>query len=153
MLPIRDIPRSRLGRALDGIRTWTFRLPAQSLNQLRNPTPLTYELEHPSHWRIHDVFHVNLLKPFYWNGQPHPPSPFTYLAGQPYEYEVEAILDHRPRTVRVKHTDMPVVISPQLPNSIRRQLEFKVHWKWSSSLEDTWEPYSNLKHAPELLAA
>ena len=50
---------------------------------LRVASPVSYELALPRHWHIHDVFHVNLLKPYRCNGQQHPSSPFTYLAGQP----------------------------------------------------------------------
>ena len=66
---------------------------------LKQVNPVSYELALPRHWKIHDVFHVNLLKPYRDNGQGHPPSPFTDLAGQPYEYEVDHIVDHHPKTV------------------------------------------------------
>ena len=69
---------------------------------VRQITPVSYELELPRHWQIHDVFHVNLLKPYRDNGQGHPPSPFTYLAGQPYEYEVDYIPDHHPMQVTIQ---------------------------------------------------
>ena len=115
--------------------------PFQVLKQV---TPVSYELELPRHWRIHDVFHVNLLKPYLSNGQDHPPSPFSYIAGQPIEYEVEAILGHRPDSVEIK---------PGLPLSTLGKLEFLVRWKYSSPAHDSWEPYWNLKNAPEHLTA
>ena len=111
---------------------------------VRQVNPVSYELELPRHWRIHDVFHVHLLKPYLHNGQDHPPSPFTYISGQPLEYEVEAILDHRPHSIEIK---------PGLPLSALRKIEFLVHWKYSGPEHDSWEPYSNMKHAPELLTA
>ena len=52
----------------------------------------------------------------------------------------------------VKHKSVPVIISPDLPNPVRKLLQFKVHWKWTSSVHDTWEPYANLKNAPEQLS-
>ena len=111
---------------------------------LKQIGPVSYELELPRHWRIHDVFHVSLLKPYRDNGQDHPPSPFSYIAGQPFEYEVEAILDHRPHDVHIR---------PNLPSSDLRKLELLVRWKYSTSQHDTWEPYSNLKNAPGPLTA
>ena len=104
---------------------------------------VSYELELPRHWRIHDVFHVNLLKPFRWNGQ-YAPSPFTYIAGQQLEYEVDGILDHRPSSV---------LIERGLPPSVLNKLEFLVRWRHSGPEHDTWEPFANLKNAPESLAA
>ena len=105
---------------------------------------VSYRLVLPKHWRIHDVFHVNMLKPFRHNGQDHPPSPFTYLAGQAFEYEVQCILEHRPASVLIK---------PGLPKRVLRTMEFKVRWLYSSPDHDSWEPWENLKNAPESLAA
>ena len=102
---------------------------------------VSYELILPMHWRIHDVFHVNLLKPWSDNGQGHPPSPFTYVAGQPLEYEVDHIVEHYPAI-------------PLHKGMTAKQLEcvdFRVRWKHSGPQHDTWEPFSHLKHAPEIL--
>ena len=105
---------------------------------------VSYRLVLPPRWRIHDVFHVNLLKPFHHNGQDHPPSPFTYLAGQDFEYEVAGIVCHRP---------MSILIQRNLPKAILSQMEFRVRWMHSSPAHDTWEPWDNLKNAPESLTA
>ena len=109
---------------------------------LKVVSPVSYELELPQHWRIHDVFHVNLLK-HRDNGQHHPPSPFTYLAGQPYEYEVDYILDHSPKSVRIQKGLAPQVL---------KRMSFLARWRFAGPEHDTWEPYSNLKHAPESLS-
>ena len=93
----------------------------------------------PDFWNVHDVFHVSLLKPYRTNGQEHAPNPFTYLAGRYNEYEVERILAHRPSSVAIKKG---------LPNKVLQKLEFLIHWSNSGSAHDTWEPYSNMKHAP-----
>ena len=106
---------------------------------LHQVNPVSYELHIPRHWRIHDVFHVNLLKPWKDNGQGHPPSPFTYLAGQPYEYEVDSIIDHWPRSVQSMN---------DLPLKARKNMKFLVRWRHYGADHDTWEPFINLRHAP-----
>ena len=103
---------------------------------------VSYRLVLPAHWRIHPVFHVNLLKPFWDNGQNCPPSPFTYIAGQPYEYEVDHIVSHWPENVPIYRG---------LPVKVLKPMKFLVRWKNASADFDTWEPFSNLKHAPESL--
>ena len=105
---------------------------------------VSYRLVLPQHWRIHDVFHVSLLKEYRDNGQDHPPSPFTYIAGQPYEYEVEEILAHWPAEVQM---------GLDMPNKVLNPMYFLVRWKYSSAAHDSWEPYQNLRHAPESLTA
>ena len=105
---------------------------------------VAYRLVLPSFWRVHDVFHVSLLKPYRTNGQEHAPNPFTYLAGRYNEYEVESIIDHRPHSITV---------APDLPNKTLQKLEFLVRWAHSGPTHDTWEPYSNLKNAPAALTS
>ena len=105
---------------------------------------VSYRLVLPAHWPIHDVFHVNLLKPYRDNGQDHPPSPFNYLHGQEFEYEVERIIAHKP-------ADIPV--QKGYPIRVLRKMTFLVRWKYSTAEHDSWEPHENLRHAPESLVA
>ena len=59
--------------------------------------PLTYRLELPSTWRIHNVFHAVLLQPYIENevhGANFPRPPPDLLEGEEV-YEVETILKHR----------------------------------------------------------
>ncbi|CAI7737760.1 unnamed protein product [Closterium sp. NIES-53] len=64
-------------------------------------TPVTFRLCLPATWRIHNAFHVQVLKPYrdpntvFKGRQPPPPLP-VIVNGEP-EYEVEAILAHRRR--------------------------------------------------------
>ena len=61
--------------------------------------PLTYRLELPSTWRIHNVFHAVLLRPYIENethGANFPRPPPDLLEGEEV-YEVETILKHRRR--------------------------------------------------------
>ena len=105
---------------------------------------VSYRLVMPTHWHIHDVFHVSLLKAYRDNGQDHPPSPFTYIAGQPYEYEVQQILEHWPPGVTFQQG---------MPHKVLKEMQFLVRWKFATSEQDSWEPYQNLQHAPESLVA
>ena len=60
---------------------------------------LTYQLNLPSSWQIHNVFHAVLLRPYVENdthGANFPQPPPDLLEGEKV-YEVESILKHRQR--------------------------------------------------------
>ena len=61
--------------------------------------PITYRLKLPETWRIHNVFHATLLRPYienkiYGNNYPRPPA--ELLEGEEV-YKVDSILKHRRR--------------------------------------------------------
>ena len=59
--------------------------------------PLTYRLQLPASWRIHNVFHATLLKPYKENetyGQNFLEPPPELVEGEEV-YEIETILNHR----------------------------------------------------------
>ena len=61
--------------------------------------PLTYRLQLPTSWGIHNVFHATLLKPYRENetyGQNFPEPPPELVEGEEV-YEIETILNHRKR--------------------------------------------------------
>ena len=61
--------------------------------------PLTYRLKLPTSWRIHDVFHATLLKPYKENetyGENFTNPPPELVEGEEV-YEIETILNHRKR--------------------------------------------------------
>ncbi|CAI7760631.1 unnamed protein product [Closterium sp. NIES-53] len=84
-------------------------------------TPVTFRLRLPACWKIHNAFHVQLLKPYqdpnklYTGRQPPPPPPV--LVNDELEYEVESVLAHRRR----RHG----------------ALEFLVRWKGYDPSEDS----------------
>ena len=96
--------------------------------------PVTYQLELPKQWKIHDVFHACLLSP-YKETDAHGPNetrPPPDLIDGHEEYEVEALLAHR---------------------KVGRQLQYLVKWKDYDSSNNTWEPEKNLVNTDEILAA
>ena len=95
-------------------------------------SPLTYHLRLPSTWKIHDVFHTSLLSS-YKETEAHGPNfskPPPDLMGTEEEYEVEQIISHQ---------------------GTAGHHRYLTTWKGYSSAENTWEPESNLQHAPEIL--
>ncbi|CAI7848405.1 unnamed protein product [Closterium sp. NIES-54] len=94
-------------------------------------TPVTFRLCLPASWKIHNVFHVQLLKPYedpnklYTGRQPPPPPPV--LVKDDLEYEVESVLAHRRR----RHG----------------ALEFLVCWKGYDPSEDSWVSKEDMSNA------
>lgn len=83
------------------------------------------KLDIPPAWKLHDVFHVSLVK--LWNG-PMVPEVHTVQVEGFAEYEVETILSHRLQTRgRGRPTTM-----------------YLVKWKGFGDEHNTWEPEKNL---------
>lgn len=95
--------------------------------------PITYKLQLPKRWKIHDVFHASLLTPFR-STKEHGPS-YSYpppdLIDEEEEYEVEAIINHR--------------------TTKRSGKQFLIKWKGMPTSENSWEPERHLKHAQTIL--
>ena len=92
-----------------------------------------YELELPRHWRVHPVFPVSSLKPYLGNGELAPPQTFTLVGGSEIVYEVDKVLDHRPKAPTRTGLGRKV-----------KELQFLVHWRDQPSANDSWEPFRNL---------
>uniref|UniRef100_A0A8C5PIT9 Gypsy retrotransposon integrase-like protein 1 n=1 Tax=Leptobrachium leishanense TaxID=445787 RepID=A0A8C5PIT9_9ANUR len=99
---------------------------------LRRINPVSYALALPSHIRIHNVFHVSLLKPLLCNRytKARVPPPLVSVEGEE-EFEVEAILDAR--------------VS-------RGVLQYLVDWVGYGPEDRSWLPATEV-HAPRLVRA
>jgi hypothetical protein len=90
-------------------------------------SPVSYCLDLPVQWKIHPVFHIDLLSPYREtevhgvNYQCPPPE----LIDNEEEYEVKAILDSR-RTGR------------------GRKLQYLIKWKGYPDADNQWEDYRNI---------
>ena len=98
---------------------------------LRSIGANAFALELPQEWRIHNVFHVSLLKPVapgtrYWS-----PKPVQIVDGIP-EWEVSQILKHR--------------------GSLER-MEYLVSWVGYGPEHHSWLSADKLENSPALLHA
>ena len=91
------------------------------------------ELDLPSNMKLHDVFHVSLLKPYLDDGRTPPPIPGVLLEGQD-EWEVERVLLHR---------------DVKRGRQVRR--EYLIKWKGYAPEHNSWEVEADLANALELL--
>lgn len=99
-------------------------------------SPVSYRLELPRSVRMHDVFHVSLLRPYADPRADFPdrlaPAPTVRLADGDVGYIVDAILDYRVRG---------------------RTKQYLVQWRGFPTSEATWEPLRNLEECADEIAA
>ena len=97
-------------------------------------SPITYQLELLPQWKIHDVFHIDLLTPYHEmdiHGANFTQPPPDLINGEE-EYEVEEILDSR------KH-------------GRGHKVQYLVKWKGYPSSDNQWVNWDDM-HAEEALA-
>ena len=94
---------------------------------------MAYQLQLPDALRIHDVFHVSLLRPYQSDGPVQPPPPSLLIEGE-VEFEVDRILDHRDRPLRKGQAH-----------------QYLVKWLGYGPEHNTWEPEQNLQNCQQSL--
>jgi len=95
--------------------------------------PVTYRLQLPNTWRIHNVFHATLLKPYKENeiyGENFNEPPPELLEGEEV-YEIETILNHRKRG---------------------RGYQYYVKWRGYPISDASWEPEHSFSDDGDTLA-
>ena len=96
-------------------------------------SPITYQLDLPIQWKIHDVFHIDLLTPYQetdFHGPNFAQPPPDLINGEE-EYEVEQILNAR------RH-------------GRGRKVQYLIKWKGYPDLDNQWVDWNDL-HAEEAL--
>ena len=98
-------------------------------------SPITYQLELPSQWKIHNVFHINLLTPYHEtdiHGPNFTQPPPDLINGQE-EYKVKEILDSRKWGWGCK-------------------VQYLVKWKGYPSSDNQWVNWDGMHAEEEALA-
>ena len=123
--------RTPVGRKL--ANKWTGPFPV-----VRRVGAAAYELNLPNTMpaRMHDVFHVSLLKP-YVRDPSKPPPPVPNFIGTEPEWEVERILDHK---------DVPVS-----QRSKKTKREFFVKWLGYDHENNSWVPQADFSNCKDLV--
>ena len=94
--------------------------------------PVAYQLKLPNTWKVHNVFHAVLLKPYQENevyGENFPTLPLEIINGEEV-YQVEMILKHRKRG---------------------QGYQYLIKWEEYPILKASWEPESLFSKDRDLL--
>ena len=127
---------------LDGRNIKTYQPTAKLAAKRHGPfsiqrvlSPIDYQLTLPEQWKIHDVFHIDLLTP-YREMEFHGPNyarPPPDLVGGEEQYEVEQVLDER--------------------NYGRwKKKQYLVKWKGYPDSDNQWLDAKDMDNAQELIA-
>ena len=98
---------------------------------------VAYRLALPPAHKIHDVFHVSLLKKYHEGGR-HRSTPFSFIEnGQEY-FRVERILSHRVRHITTRRG------TKHCSKAKQPLIEYLIKWEGLDDDQNTWEPESIL---------
>ena len=98
-------------------------------------SPIDYQLTLPEQWKIHNVFHVDLLTP-YRETEFHSPNyaqPPPDLMGEEEQYKVEQVLD-------------------ECNYGCRKKKQYLVKWKGYPDSDNQWLDAKDMDNAQELIA-
>ena len=126
---------------LEGRNLWIDRPSAKLAPKRHGPfkvkkvlSPITYQLELPPQWKIHDVFHADLMTPYHKTKlhRPNFTKPPPDLINGEEEYKIEEVLQSRRYGRGCK-------------------IQYLVKWKGYPDSENQWVDWDDL-HADEALA-
>ncbi len=103
----------------------------------------TYKLKLPTHWKIHPHFNEKLLTPYILPAFPNqevPPAPPPDLINDEEEFEIEEILDSRPRTIRGGRGKKSYKV-----------IDYFVKWKGWTRKHNSWVHDSEMGNAQEAI--
>ncbi len=102
-----------------------------------------YKLKLPPHWKIHPRFNEKLLTPYIppaFPNQELPPPPPPDLINDEEEFEIEEVLDSRPRTLRGRKG-----------KKSRKAMDYFVKWKGWTREHNSWVCDEEMGNAQEAI--
>jgi len=100
-------------------------------------TPVAFKLDLPENMRVHNVFHMSLLKPYLRGANVQPPPMPTVVDGEEW-FNVDQILNHRDLEVTVRRA------TKHEPAKTTLQREFYINWQGYTDDHNSWEPASSV---------
>jgi hypothetical protein len=94
---------------------------------------VAYKLRLPTSMKVHNVFHVSLIKPYRSDGRVQPPPPIEIDGEQ--EFEASRIIDHRTST-----------------SGGGEKTKYLVRWQGYGPDEDTWQSEASLHRCQDSIA-